>query len=272
MKDSFAFLFLVAFIILNCHPKPGDEAHFQENPSLELLIPYNLSAPDQTWWLPHELQEISGITPIFKDKIACVQDEKGIVYIYNTKTEAIEDEYRFSRNGDYEDLHYEDGHFHVLMSNGKIHEFDYIDSSFISEPIKTGLKNLDFEGLCLSNERNKFLLAPKLQNNLFVYNTEQNMIVDSIQIKNFNADKLKASAIVVDTISNHIYVLSSPNKNLLILDYDYTLVQTIEIDSKVFKQPEGMFISKEGDLYISNEGKKGKANILRFKRQNEKDN
>lgn len=272
MKDYFAFLILIAFTAFCCHTKPGNKVKTKEFAAQELNIPYNLNTPNKTWWLPHSLQEISGITPVSDDKIACIQDEKGKVYIYNTKTKSIELEYKFAKDADYEDIHYLDGHFHILISNGQMHEFDYVDSAIQSEPIKTGLKKLDFEGLCLSNQENKFLIAPKKHNKLFVYDTEKNVIIDSIMIKNYESKKLKASAMTFDTISRLIYIISSPNQQMHILDYNYALIHTIKLDAKVFKQPEGMFISDEGDLYISNEGVKGKSNILKFNRLNEKTN
>ena len=37
-----------------------------------------------------------------------------------------------------------------------------------------------------------------------------------------------------------------------------------ELDEKLFRQPEGICFSPEGDMYISNEGQGGKGYILKF--------
>ena len=46
---------------------------------------YNLSSPTKTYTLPATLNEISGITILNNNEIACVQDELGIIYIYDLK-------------------------------------------------------------------------------------------------------------------------------------------------------------------------------------------
>ncbi len=38
-----------------------------------------------------------------------------------------------------------------------------------------------------------------------------------------------------------------------------------QLDKKTFRQPEGICFDPEGNLFISNEGQGGKANILIFK-------
>ena len=44
---------------------------------------YKINRPDTVQELPAELMEISGLSPFQKDKIACIQDEAGIIYIYD---------------------------------------------------------------------------------------------------------------------------------------------------------------------------------------------
>ena len=43
------------------------------------------------------------------------------------------------------------------------------------------------------------------------------------------------------------------------------IINIVELDKRIFNQPEGICFSENGDMFISNEGKNGKANILRFK-------
>ena len=48
-------------------------------------FPYQLAEPDKSWELPKKLIEISGLSYIDKHRLACVQDEKGNIYVFNLK-------------------------------------------------------------------------------------------------------------------------------------------------------------------------------------------
>ena len=48
---------------------------------------FDLNHPDELIKLPVKLKEISGITFLSKNKIACVQDEKGTIFIYDIHKE-----------------------------------------------------------------------------------------------------------------------------------------------------------------------------------------
>ena len=54
-----------------------------------ILFEYNLSKPTKSFVLPTALNEISGITTLSQNEIACVQDEIGTIFIYDLTKEAI---------------------------------------------------------------------------------------------------------------------------------------------------------------------------------------
>ena len=58
----------------------------------------------QKWDLPAVLDEISGIAWMGEHRIACVQDEDGIIFIYNLQTSKIEDKIEFSSGADFEGI------------------------------------------------------------------------------------------------------------------------------------------------------------------------
>src|SRR5688500_15587961 len=58
----------------------------------------------EKWEMPGILREVSGIEFIDKNRFACVQDESGVVFIYNIKTKEIESEIDFGAAGDYEGI------------------------------------------------------------------------------------------------------------------------------------------------------------------------
>src|SRR5436190_23718217 len=84
------FLFLIPFC--GCNLNHGFEFH------------YELNKPDCTYKLPGKLKEISGITFYRKNKLACVQDEKGKIYIYDTKKEDLKQVVDFGGDHDYEGI------------------------------------------------------------------------------------------------------------------------------------------------------------------------
>ena len=80
---------------------------------------YNLV---KTWELPELLNEVSGIAWINDSILACIQDEEGVIYNYNLKTEEIVFDVQFSEAGDYEGVALNDTDAYVLRSDGRIYE------------------------------------------------------------------------------------------------------------------------------------------------------
>ncbi|MBP9790115.1 MAG: hypothetical protein KBD57_06215, partial [Bacteroidia bacterium] len=65
---------------------------------------YSLAKPDFDRSLPVELKEISGLTDVNDSQFACVQDEHGILYLYNMPSSSISKRINFGPPGDYEGL------------------------------------------------------------------------------------------------------------------------------------------------------------------------
>jgi len=128
-------------------------------------FPYQLAEPDKSWELPKKLVEISGLSYIDKHRLACVQDEKGNIYIFNLKVGEIEQKVDFGNDGDYEGieiLHVRDAW--VLKSNGTLYEVkDYLkDAEPQVNKYTTALsgKN-DTEGLAYDPVSKNLLIACK---------------------------------------------------------------------------------------------------------------
>ena len=62
-------------------------------------FPYLLNKPQKTWKLPKEMVEISGLSYVGKHRLACVQDEKGTIYIFNIKKGEVEKKNGFWEKG-----------------------------------------------------------------------------------------------------------------------------------------------------------------------------
>ncbi|HEY0771406.1 MAG TPA: hypothetical protein VGD31_13835, partial [Sphingobacteriaceae bacterium] len=117
----------------------------------------------QTWEMPAILKEISAIAYIDEHRFACIQDEAGKIFIYNTRKKGIEKEIEFGDGGDYEGLAINANTAYVLRADGQIIEVNnYMNSTNVTSEHKTSLtKKQNAEGLAFDKENNRLLIAIK---------------------------------------------------------------------------------------------------------------
>ncbi|MEL6865210.1 MAG: SdiA-regulated domain-containing protein [Bacteroidota bacterium] len=72
------------------------------------------------------------------------------------------------------------------------------------------------------------------------------------------------SAIAIHPETGNLYLTSSVGKVLLVLNSAGEILYIEKLDKTIHRQPEGLAFDHKGRLYISNEGKEGKARIHRF--------
>lgn len=231
---------------------------------------------EETWELPDSLEEVSGIAYLKKNRIACVQDEEGILYLFNLSTSQIEQEIEFGESGDYEGLAVWDSSAFVLKSDGSI----FMVEDFLSKPkvkeFETPLrKKQDVEGLCLDKSNNSLLLAIKEKEpetddykGVYEFNLEKmemekearfridfrNEVFKEVQKKKLHKT-FKPSEINIDPSTGEFVMLDGVNSTLLILDPNGNPKEFHQLDSDDFPQPEGLTFDSRGRMYISNEGK-----------------
>ncbi|MFK5855251.1 MAG: SdiA-regulated domain-containing protein [Bacteroidota bacterium] len=128
------------------------------------IFPYQLDKPDKTWKLPKKLIEISGLSFINKNRLACVQDEKGNIYIFDLKTGEVDKKIEFGNDGDYEGIEIIENDAWILKSNGTLFKVkNYIkhkDPHIKKYPTVLSGKN-DAEGLTYDLINNSLLIACK---------------------------------------------------------------------------------------------------------------
>ena len=76
--------------------------------------------------------------------------------------------------------------------------------------------------------------------------------------------KLSPSALAFHPISGNLYILSSKKRLLLVLDRAHHILHIEKLSKKNNIQPEGLAFSKNGDLYIANEGRHLKGTIYKY--------
>lgn len=118
-KQSYILLIL-SLVYFTSYSQGDDKYKLFEHPNYN--FPYQLNQPEKSWDLPKKLVEISGLSYIDKHRLACVQDEKGNIYIFNLKSGEVEQKIDFGENGDYEGVEILGHDAWVLKSNGKLYQ------------------------------------------------------------------------------------------------------------------------------------------------------
>ena len=293
----------ISFLILSgCVSTTESILQKPDNKSI-IAIGYDLNNPDGTFILPAVLHEISGITAVDSSSVACVQDENGIIFIYDLRKKTITLSVTFYGNGDYEGIARDNNAFYVLKSNGILYKISDLDRPVPPEEIRLkGIPNKNIEGLCLDIANNRLLIAPKdkadkdsktdAKQGLYGFDLRTNelnkdplMEFKLSAIKDFAAlnevfDKVEynkkgeakkpdisfsPSAIAVHPVTGKLFLISADDHMLFVFSFQGTIEYMVSIDPVIFNMPEGITFFENGDMLISNEGQNGNATLLRFK-------
>lgn len=243
---------------------------------------------EQKWELPLVLEEISAIAYLEDNRIAAVQDEEGIIFIYNLAQSKIEEQIPFADKGDYEGIALVGETAYVLRSDGVIFEIENFRRSSVSTiTYETGLKPAyNSEGLCYDKNNNRLLIAIKdkvgedlkpifafdlkskklQQEPVFNLNFNDSIFSDLSQRRN---DRMfRPSEINIHPQTGEIYILEGTVPKLLVLDSTGTPLNLTVLNPKQFPQAEGLTFSPSGEMFISNESANEASNILKVNLDN----
>jgi len=222
------------------------------------------------------------------DRIAAVQDEEGIIYIYNLKNKKIDKEIAFGKPGDYEGITTNKEDAYVLRSDGTIFEISNFEQSTRTvKTFKTPFSDKNnMETIAIDIQANTLLLIPKDRD--LESDTYKGIYGFSLRTKKFQNDPLfkidlgnpvlkkyrennryktfRPSDMAMHPKTNEMYILDGAKPKLLILDTNGTIKKIYRLDKKLFPQPEGITFSPDGRLFISSEAKKnGNGSITELK-------
>ncbi|MGZ5133773.1 MAG: SdiA-regulated domain-containing protein [Flavitalea sp.] len=246
---------------------------------------YNLNSPS-VLKLPPALDEISGIVYYPKDRsVLAINDEVGWLYKIHLKEDPDIQKWKYSNGADFEDLVLFDSTFYVLESNGNILKFKFVrpDSAATQEFIFPAPGKNEFEILYHDPRENKLILLCKdceidNKNSLTAFSFDLNsmafspdpaFVIDIRKIEDLLDEKrlrFKPSAAAIHPKTGELYIMSSINKVLVVADLNGIPKKVYKISARLYKQPEGMTFTSNGDMIISNESADiGAANILFLK-------
>ncbi|MBI3518323.1 MAG: hypothetical protein HY062_03060 [Bacteroidetes bacterium] len=263
---------------------------------------YDFSRPVLHDILPESLHEISGLTILDSTTIACIQDENGILFLYDIKQHTIKRQYTFGLNGDYEGITRVGPSLYILRSDGVLFEIkDYRSKKLNVKTYATGVPALNNEGLCYDSDNNRLLIGAKGKINkdplnkelrciyafdlktktlnqepAFKFNTTDINVsakmegIEFLKKKNKKGEnievgfKFHTSEIAIHPVTKQLYVLSASDHCLFIFDMNGTLEAIEQLNPVLFNKAEGLSFFDNGDLLISNEGQAHQPTLLRF--------
>lgn len=236
------------------------------------------------WDLPKSLREVSGIAWLSENKIATVQDEEGIIFIYDLSQKKVVDKIPFGEPGDYEGIALHQNDAYVMRSDGRIFEIkDFLDPQRKTTSFATAFTTAhNIESLTFEASTRSLIIAPKDKDRADAYKglyriplSSQSMEADPFlkikmndpAFKDFKKKKVhktfRPSDVAIHPKTGDFYILDAVHPKLIIMEKDGTVKKVYELEEAVFAKPEGITFSPAGTLYISNEEGEGPANILK---------
>jgi uncharacterized protein YjiK len=232
-----------------------------------------------------KLKEISGIHYLKDNLFVAIQDESGKIFTVSFPDGKITEVLIFGDKGDYEDVTLDEHYYYVLESVGKIYRVprngDTSRVKIFEIPFK---KHMEFESLYIDQGGNDLMMIckncpGKKKDNLtkyaYAFDLKKETFADDPLfiidlstmpgVKNLDDLDVKPSATAIHPIEKKLYVLCSVGKMLLVCDLKGKIEQAWPLDPQVYKQPEGIAFTPNGDMYISNESAGNeKGNILKL--------
>lgn len=261
-----------------------------------------LSKPLSVLDLPVELREISGLTEIDDQTVACLQDEAATLYLVNLSDGKIRERHPFGPPGDMEGLTRVGNELFALRSDGLIYRLQPNGHGYTAvDSFNLLLPHRNIEGLGYDPVDNRVLAAPKDnlkggpelrdKREIFAFDPTTYALqlrpaltfsvkqilraakAAGVDIPMRSTDhgkqvpqiKFRMSSIAVEPATGHYFILSAVDQTLLVLDRNGGYKALYLLDEGLLPKPEGITFLPDGDLLISTEGKESKPRIVRFR-------
>ncbi|MBL7923795.1 MAG: SdiA-regulated domain-containing protein [Bacteroidia bacterium] len=248
---------------------------------------YNLQQPNIHRQLPPMLNEVSGLTDVDDSRVACVQDEQGIVFIYDFRTDDIISRHAFDSTGDFEGLTLAGNTLYILRSDGRLTEWQHFRSANpVVKHYTLLLQTANNEGLCYDAGHDRLLIAAKSKpaapdartlRLIYAFDLEKKQLSEE-PLYRLNTDQLAADAksfslqltdttargmvkpfnfrpasLSVHPLSDEIYMISAADKILLTMNRKGEVTYMTSLPPHLFTKAEGITFLPDGTMIITNE-------------------
>jgi len=238
------------------------------------------------WVLPVELKEISGLALTAKGNLLAHNDEQGRVFVIDPKRGMVVKQFMLGRGdlrGDFEAIAVSGSEIFMLVSNGTIYRFreggDGQSVPFTTIDTKLG-RECEFEGLAVDGSAGMVLLACKNvskkgpRGQLVIYRWSLKggplqrpsmLTVPLAQLIGPNGWKtLRPSDMAIDPVTKNYVLIASQEKALIQITPGGEVVDARPLPEPS-EQAEGLAISREGIIMISDEGNRAQATITLYR-------
>jgi uncharacterized protein YjiK len=181
-------------------------------------------------------------------------------FLYDKERKVKKYETDLSKRNDLEGLCHDPDKERLLLA-GKGHPFIDEDEG----KHQKGIHAFDLDKKKLSS-RPVFLIDLDELKYFKKYNTMTRLGIELMA--NLDASKgdvtFQPSGISIHPVTRNIYIIGAVGDLLLVLHPTGEMLAMVELDDKLFNQPEGICFDPQGNLYISNEAGEKKATLLKF--------
>jgi len=236
------------------------------------------------WELPDALWNVSAIDYIQSNKMACLQDEVGSIYVLNLDSGAIEKEFPFGPPGNYKGLALVNNDAYVACADGRIIEiknyssdkrevteygthltieeevnglcFDRKNKRLLVTIKRTGDGNQLYKGIYAFPLANKRMLAkPAIKIDL------RSRVFRNMQPKNVQT-VFQPSDIDINLLTGLVYIVDGTRVQLLRMRMNENIKDLTELGREKFIQPEGITFTPSGELFIASKGVREEPGML----------
>ncbi|ORL46277.1 hypothetical protein IIF7_06896 [Zunongwangia atlantica 22II14-10F7] len=238
-----------------------------------------------TWNLPPQLKNTTGISKIDKERIACITKNEGSLFIYNIKTKSIENKIEFGHSTNYTDLEIIENTAYILKKEGILIRLkNYKNKPEINEYQLFNDSIRNATGLTYDAKTNRLIIAVK--NDKFQHKGRKGVYAFSMTTKqiDFNAEyeiELKSELFSERKNEESAYrflpnaISKDADGNLHILDTKHHEVLKVSANNKKptlykmsrhdFPHPETISSLENGNFLILDTAEKPKIIELKLK-------
>lgn len=238
----------------------------------------------RSWELPAVLRNISAIHYIGMQRMACLQNEIGSIFIFNLGSGKLEKEIPFGPPGDYEGLVIIKKDAYVACADGRILEIKNYstENSGVTEYGTHLTVEENVNGLCYDRKNKRLLVSVKgngeggqTYKGIYAFSIAtkrmpvkpavkidlRDKVFDSVQAKNIQT-LFQPSDIAISPVSGLLYVIDGTRVQLLRMRLSESIKDLSELDKEKFIQPEGISFTPSGELFIASKGVREEPGML----------
>jgi len=301
MKQSLA---VCMSLLAACNADVAQDPTAAPQDAADARSPFAFSKPVAVIALPKALREISGMVALDDARVACVQDEKGLLYEVALKDGAIASKTRFGPDGDYEGVARTSDRWFFARSDGVVLDVGVGENGKLLAPqeIALALPQHDLEALAfdppVEGRAARLLLAGKEPPEGDKQERDQRFVLafdptkraleeqpawslsrkairaQAVELRGAARDggeqpqkpklAMHISEIAVQPATGTLWILSGPDRALLAVDRAGSLLAFFVFDEALLPQPEALAFLPCGDLVVASEGTDGPATLVRF--------